>query len=70
MTARREPIPAAMSCQDVTRLEHEKAERDARFRDEALRWLPDVTRYALSLTRDETNAEDLVQETFLRAYRA
>jgi RNA polymerase sigma-70 factor (ECF subfamily) len=59
-----------MSCQDVTRLEHEKAERDARFRDEALRWLPEVTRYALSLTRDETNAEDLVQETFLRAYRA
>jgi RNA polymerase sigma-70 factor (ECF subfamily) len=29
-----------------------------------------VTRYALSLTRDETDAEDLVQETFLRAYRA
>jgi outer membrane protein len=29
-----------------------------------------VTRYALSLTRDETDAEDLVQETFLRAYAA
>lgn len=54
----------------TTRVDREKSESDARFRDEALRWLPDVTRYALSLTRDETDAEDLVQETFLRAYRA
>jgi RNA polymerase sigma-70 factor (ECF subfamily) len=31
----------------------------------------DVLHYAaLRLTRDESNAEDLVQETFLRAYRA
>ncbi len=50
--------------------DREKREKDLRFRDEALRWLPDVARYALSLTRGEPNAEDLVQETFLRAYRA
>lgn len=39
------------------------------FHDIALRWLPDVTRFARSLTRDEPNAEDLVQETYLRAWR-
>jgi RNA polymerase sigma-70 factor (ECF subfamily) len=43
--------------------------RDEEFRDEALPHLDDVTRYARSLTRDEPNADDLVQETFLRAYR-
>lgn len=43
---------------------------DERFRDEALPHLPAVTRYALSLTRDEADADDLVQETFLRAFRA
>lgn len=54
----------------TSRPEREKTERDARFRDEALRWLPEVTRYAVSLARHEADAEDLVQETFLRAYRA
>ncbi len=29
-----------------------------------------IFRYVLSMVRDETEAEDLVQETFLRAYRA
>jgi RNA polymerase sigma-70 factor (ECF subfamily) len=45
------------------------AEKDRQFRDEALRWLPEVGRYALSLTRDEDTAQDLTQETYLRAYR-
>ena len=47
-----------------------KQERDRQFRDEALRWLPEVTRYALSLARNEADADDLVQETYLKAYRA
>lgn len=47
-----------------------KQERDRQFREEALRWLPDVTRYALSLTRDEADADDLVQDTYLKAYRS
>ena len=45
-------------------------ERGRQFRTEALRWLPDVARFALSLTRDESDADDLVQETFLKAYEA
>lgn len=41
---------------------------DGRFEREALCWLPDMSRFALSLTRDEPEAEDLVQDTFLIAY--
>jgi len=41
---------------------------DARFEREALCWLPDVSRFALSLTRDDTEADDLVQDTYLIAY--
>ena len=44
--------------------------RDAQFAAEALPCLEDVARFARSLTRDESDADDLVQETFLRAYRA
>src|SRR5215471_1218781 len=45
------------------------AERtDAAFRAEALRWLPSVARYARLLTRNEADADDLTQETFLRAF--
>lgn len=41
-----------------------------RFELEALPWLDDVYRFALSMTRDEADADDVVQETFLRAYRS
>jgi RNA polymerase sigma-70 factor (ECF subfamily) len=45
------------------------AERDAAFERDALACLPDVARFARSLTRDASAADDLVQETFLLAYR-
>jgi RNA polymerase sigma-70 factor (ECF subfamily) len=44
--------------------------REETFEQEALPWLDDVYRFALSLTRDEADAEDVVQDTFLRAYRS
>lgn len=44
--------------------------RDAQFEAEALPCLEDVARFARSLTRDEADADDLVQETYLRAYRS
>ena len=46
------------------------AERDATFERDVLACLPDVARFARSLTHDDANADDLVQETMLRAYRA
>lgn len=41
---------------------------DERFEREALTLLPDVSRYARSLTAEDTLADDLVQDTFLAAY--
>jgi RNA polymerase sigma-70 factor (ECF subfamily) len=42
--------------------------KPAEFEMEALRFLPNVARYARLLTRDAADADDLTQETFLRAY--
>jgi len=47
-----------------------RPESDLTFEREALPWLDDVYRFALSLTRNEADADDIVQETFLRAYRS
>ena len=43
--------------------------RSRSFEREALRYLDDVARFARALTRAEADADDLVQETFLRAFR-
>ncbi len=40
------------------------------FEEEALRWLPQLLRYAQSLTRDRSDAEDLVQDTYLIAQQS
>ena len=45
-------------------------ERRVAFEHEAIPWIDDVYRFALSLTRDESDADDIVQDTFLRAYRS
>lgn len=42
----------------------------AEFSALALTALDDVYRFARSLTRDEVDAEDVVQETYLRAFRS
>ncbi len=46
------------------------ASQDEAFEQEVLRFLPDVHRFATSLARDPSDADDLVQETYLRAYKA
>lgn len=48
----------------------ERPSADKQFQDTALPHLTAVARYALSLTRDESDADDLTQETFLRAFRS
>lgn len=45
-------------------------DHDLGFRREALPWLDDVYRFALSMTRNEADADDVLQETYLRAYRS
>ena len=49
--------------------EDDKAKNESFARD-ALPWMNDVYRFALSLTRDPADAQDIVQETYLRAYRS
>ncbi len=44
--------------------------RDRTFREEALPQLDAIYRFALRLTRDRDRAEDLTQDTFLRAYQS
>jgi RNA polymerase sigma-70 factor (ECF subfamily) len=48
----------------------EQRDVDLSFEREALPWLDDVYRFAVSLTRNEADADDIVQETFMRAYRS
>jgi RNA polymerase sigma-70 factor, ECF subfamily len=50
--------------------DHPFRESNVAFEREALPWIDDVYRFALSLTRDEADADDVVQDTFLRAYRS
>ena len=45
-------------------------DRRVAFEKEALPWIEDVYRFALSLTRDEADADDVVQDTFFRAFRS
>jgi RNA polymerase sigma-70 factor, ECF subfamily len=45
------------------------AERDAEFDAMVLAALPHVQRFARALAHDDALADDLVQETYLRAYR-
>jgi RNA polymerase sigma-70 factor (ECF subfamily) len=54
----------------IASLQTQQGSREEAFEREALPWLDDVYRFALSLTRDEADAEDVVQDTFLRAYRS
>jgi len=44
-------------------------ERDREFAAATLPLMPNVKRYALALTRNESDADDIVQETYLRAHR-
>lgn len=62
--------PLARLVKRIGGLRGDRRTADERFRDDALPHLEAVARYALSLTRDESDADDLTQETFLRAFRA
>lgn len=42
----------------------------AKFEDDAMQFAPQLYAAAMRMTRNSADAEDLVQETFLKAYRA
>lgn len=46
------------------------AERQRQFSDQAMEHMPSLYTAALRMTRNAADAEDLVQETYLKAYRA
>lgn len=58
-----QPTPAAATSAAAS------ATRDREFAEVALPHLPALGRVALALTGNEADADDLVQETFLRAYK-
>jgi len=45
-------------------------ERQAQFTEQAMEHMPSLYSAALRMTRNPADAEDLVQETYLKAYRA
>ena len=47
----------------------QRATAQTDFQRDALPWLPHVSRYARLLARNQSDADDLTQETFLRAYQ-
>jgi len=63
-----EPTDEAASAGDPPD-EHARQRKDEAFARDAVTCLPDVTRFARALTRDSADADDITQETFLRAYR-
>ena len=63
-------VDAGRLVPEMTAASNTTREGDLRFEAEALPYIDDVYRFALSLTRDAADADDVVQETFLRAYRS
>jgi RNA polymerase sigma-70 factor (ECF subfamily) len=62
-------VPATRT-QDTPRADETTAERAARFERDAMPLLDQLYSAALRMTRNPADAEDLVQETYLKAYAA
>nr|WP_235877929.1 sigma-70 family RNA polymerase sigma factor [Saccharopolyspora karakumensis] len=60
----------AATTQDVERAEETDAQRAARFERDAMPLLDQLYGAALRMTRNAQDAEDLVQETYLKAFSA
>jgi RNA polymerase sigma-70 factor, ECF subfamily len=65
-----ELLGADLPLRRMTQANVVQASAEDSFRAEALRWLPNVARYARLLTRNQADADDLAQETYLRAFQS
>ena len=63
-------VPEAREGGSRTQVGETRAELDARFERDALPYLDQLYPAALRMTRNPADAEDLVQETFVKAYSA
>src|SRR3954463_3472795 len=63
-------VPEAPEGGSRTDTAESRAARDARFERDALPYLDQLYPAALRMTRNPADAEDLVQETFVKAYSA
>ncbi len=64
------PSAAAHSTREVGPVEETPEERSARFERDALPFLDQLYAAALRMTRNPADAEDLVQETYVKAFAA
>ncbi|MFF5564593.1 sigma-70 family RNA polymerase sigma factor [Streptomyces sp. NPDC012623] len=62
------PVTGTDGTTDDGRIEETTAERNARFERDALGYLDQMYSAALRMTRNPADAEDLVQETYAKAY--
>ena len=66
-------IHPPVSCRSVSRTEHtpaERAEIERRFTRDAMPYLDQLYGAAMKMTRNPQDAQDLVQETFMKAFAA
>ncbi|WP_189061658.1 sigma-70 family RNA polymerase sigma factor [Longimycelium tulufanense] len=63
-------VPGTPDVDSTQRAEESASERAARFEREAMPLLDQLYAAALRMTRNPADAEDLVQETYLKAYAA
>ena len=66
----RVPLPSGMTSGEVGSVEETPEERSARFERDAMPFLDQLYAAALRMTRNPADAEDLVQETFVKAFAA
>jgi len=64
------PVPSGMTSEEVGPVEESTQERSARFERDAMPFLDQLYAAALRMTRNPADAEDLVQETYVKAFAA